>query len=85
MNPTVTEYGRVRIVKGRYSGLLGFYDDDCENGRVIVYLEDKPGTYVTVNRSSIVQVLENKNDRHSQLDMPHWLVSGLKKLHQRRY
>lgn len=34
---TTLRYGVVRIVRGRYKGRLGYYDDD-ENGCAIVYL-----------------------------------------------
>lgn len=53
------DYGPVLIVKGKYKGKTGYYDDD-EGAKAIVYLNGAPGIddahYVVVLRSSLIPI-----------------------------
>ena len=47
-------YGPVKVIKGKYKGLIGYYDDDDDKDKAIVYRGDMfGGTYVIIPCSSL--------------------------------
>jgi hypothetical protein len=55
----VLEYGAVLAVKGPYSGMLGFYDDDECDDKAVVYFVDSSG-YDLIPTSFIVALNSDK-------------------------
>lgn len=54
MNKEIS-FGPVKVVKGRYAGLVGFYDDDAEHGLAVVYFGFPTlSPYVLIKRGSLV-------------------------------
>lgn len=56
---TELDYGPVAIIKGKYKGQNGYYDDDSGK-KAIVYLNGSPGTagafYVEIPYSSLAPI-----------------------------
>jgi hypothetical protein len=56
-------WGRVFIVRGRWKGRMGYYDDDDEGGYCIVY-PDRVKGYVLLRPTSIMEAPESEDTIH---------------------
>jgi hypothetical protein len=56
-------HSAVRVVKGKYAGRIGYYDDD-EGDRAVVYFgEPISSGYVLIERDYLVNVTSLKHER----------------------